>query len=204
MNLIQLKEYIPPGFISNVVTPKKLDYSDIRLICGDQTTFIDNCIYVGCLSDVPAEAYKGKLIGLITKHDADDTDMEFDRVILSEDANLLALYEELNSLLNSNNIGQIVNILSSIFTSTNLNHIINQTSRIMNNPVFLLDYNSRLLAYCSDQPIDDPDIKYLLEHGHMAHQYVRENRGSDISKNLFKSLTPLMVDAAMDLAMSCS
>lgn len=195
MNLIQLKEYIAPEFISNVVTPKKLDYSDIRLVCGTQTTFMDNCIYMGSLSDVPVEAYKGKLIGLITKDDADHADMEFDRIILSENTNLLALYEELKSLWNSNSIGQIVDILSMIFTSKNLNHIINQTSRIMGNPVFLIDYNSRLLAYCCDQPIDDPDIRYMLSYGHMAPQYVKETRGTDISKMLFNSMAPIMVEA---------
>ena len=195
MNLIQLMEYISPEYICKVVTPKKLDYSDIRLICGAETVFIDNCIYLGSLSNVPAEAYKDKLIGLITTHDADYTDMELDYIKLSDDANILALYEELRELWNNNNIGKIVTILSTIFNSTDIIHIVNQTSWIMNNPVVLLDYNSQLLAYCCEQPIDDPDIKYLLKHERLSPKYVKETRGKDISKMLLNSSAPIIVEA---------
>ena len=194
MNLAQLKNYIAPEFISEMTTPNNTDYSDIRLICGAETMFIDNCVYVGDLSDVPVEAYKNKFIGLITTNDVSCIGMELDYIKLSDDANILALYEVLRDLWNHNEINEIVNIMSLIFTSSNLNHIIDQTSRIMNNPVFLLDYNSRLLAYCCDQPIDDPDIKHLLEHGCLPPQYVRDTRGKDVSKMLLNSTSSIIVD----------
>lgn len=195
MNLIQLREYIAPEFICKVVTPLNLDYSDIRLICGEETVFIDNCIYIGNLSDIPAEMYRDKLIGLITTQDTDDLETDIDYIMLSKKTNILALYEQLKDLWNHNNVGNIITILSKIFTSTSLKHIIKQTSLILKNPVFMLDYNSTLLTYYCEQTIDDPEINYLLEHGTLPLQYVKERRCKEVSKMLLTNPTPIIVDA---------
>ena len=195
MNFHQLQDCISPEFITKIEIPRGLDYSDIRLICGADTHFLDNCIYLGSLAGVPEEGYKNRLIGLITTEGEGPAGGGFDCIYLSRKVNLLALYEELRELWNNNNIGNIVSTLGVIFASTNINHIVNQTSRIMNNPVFLMDYSSRLLAYCCDQPIEDPDINYQLQHGHMAPQYVREMRGNVIARKLLNSPVPIMIDA---------
>lgn len=195
MNMLQLKKHIAPTCISKVVTPKNLDYSGIRLICGPETMFIDYCIYVGSLTGIPYEAYQNKLIGLLTTEDLQAMRVQIDCIQLTDSTNMLALYEELRDLWNNSSIGKIVSILGTIFKSTNLDHIINQTSWIMDNPVFLVDYNSKLLAYCAEQPIDDPDMRYLIEHGHMSAQYVKETRNKDIYNRLLKSPTPIMLEA---------
>lgn len=85
--------------------------------------------------------------------------------------------------------------LGSIFASTNLDHIVTQTSRIMNNPVVLFDYNSRLLAACCQQPIDDPDTVQLLESGCLPPQYVKDMRKLDSAKELLRSSTPVLFTA---------
>lgn len=65
----------------------------------------------------------------------------------------------------------------------------------MNNPVVLMDYNSRLLAACCEQPVDDPDIKQLLETGHLPPQYVTEMRKMDTARQLLFSSTPMLFSA---------
>ena len=188
-------EHIPPESVIEAVKKNDLDYMEIRLICGTHTVFYDHCIYIGDLSDVPAEAYKDKRIGLITTNDADCAAMDADYIKLSDDVCLLALYEELRDLWNYNDIGQLVNILGRIFTSTSIDQIINQTAKVLNNPVVLFDYNSQLLAACCDQPIDDSDIRYLLDHGHMSTQFIKEARNANFHRVVLNSPAPVVFEA---------
>ncbi len=199
MNLSQLTEYIPHQYISEVVIKKNLDYADIKLICGANTVFFDNCLYMGDLSDVPGEAYKDKLIGLITTHNVDYSKSDLDCIKLGDNVNILSLYEELKNLWYYNDVGTLVDTLSRIFASNDFGHIINQTSHILDNPVVLFDYNSQLLASCCDQPIDDPDIQYLLEHGHIYTEYVKEARKDSLAKKLLNSPEPIVLEANGDM-----
>lgn len=195
MNMTQLMQYIPCELIRKASHPQDLDYFDIRLLCGQETEFIDNCIYLGSLADVPVSMYRDKSVGVITMDDTDGIDYGIDCIRLSEGTNMLALFEKLKELWYNSNIGSLVSTLGSIFSSTNLNHIVTQTSRIMNNPVVLFDYNSQLLAACCEQPINDPDIVQLLESGHLPPQYVKDMRKIDSAKQLLRSSTPVLFPA---------
>lgn len=192
MNITQLMQYISPELICQVVYPQNIDYLDIRLLCGAETEFINNCIYLGSLANISASLYQDKYVGIITTDSIDEIAARLDCIRLSGKVNMLALFEKLKELLYNRNIADLMSMLSSIFSSTNLNHIVTQTSRIMNNPVVLFDYNSQLLAACCEQPIDDPDIEQLLEKGYLPSQYVKEMRKLDTAKQLLCSSTPML------------
>ena len=51
VNITQLMQYISPELICQVVYPQNIDYLDIRLLCGAETEFINNCIYLGSLAN---------------------------------------------------------------------------------------------------------------------------------------------------------
>lgn len=195
MHIAQLIQYISPELIRETSSPQNLDYFDIRLLCGPETEFIDNCLYLGRLSDVPETLYRGRFVGIITTDAVDGLSHRLDCVRLSDGANMLALFERLKELWYNSNIGSLVSTLGSIFASTNLDHIVTQTSRIMNNPVVLFDYNSRLLAACCQQPIDDPDIVQLLDSGSLPPQYVKDMRKLDSARELLRSSTPVLFAA---------
>lgn len=192
MDMMQLTQYISPELICETAFPQNLDYFDIRLLCGTETEFINNCIYLGSLSEVPPDLYRDSSIGLITTDSVDAVSTRLDCIRLSGEVNMLVLFEKLKELWYNSNIGNLMNMLGSIFSSNNLKHMVTQTSRIMNNPVVLFDYNSRLLAACCEQPIDDPDIAYLLEYGYLSPQYVKKMRKIDSAKQLLRSSTPVM------------
>lgn len=195
MNMMQLTQYISPELICETAFPQNLDYFDIRLLCGAETEFINNCIYLGSLIDVPSELYWDSSIGLITTDSVDIVSSRLDCIRLSGEVNMLVLFEKLKELWYNSNIGHLMNMLGSIFSSNNLKHMVTQASHIMNNPVVLFDYNSRLLAACCEQPIDDPDIAFLLEHGHLPPQYVKDMRKIDGAKQLLRGNTPVLFPA---------
>lgn len=58
MNITQLMQYISPELICQVVYPQNIDYLDIRLLCGAETEFINNCIYLGSLANISASLYQ--------------------------------------------------------------------------------------------------------------------------------------------------
>ena len=55
MNITQLMQYISPELICQVVYPQNIDYLDIRLLCGAETEFINNCICLLYTSDAADE-----------------------------------------------------------------------------------------------------------------------------------------------------
>jgi hypothetical protein len=81
-----------------------------------------------------------------------------------------------------------------MFASKNIAFIVSQTSRILNNPVVLINYSSHLLASCCDQPIDDPDLQYLLEHGRMSPEHLNDARGWDLIETILNSSAPVVVE----------
>jgi sugar diacid utilization regulator len=198
MYMAQLLDHIPADSVRKATIKKALAYAGIRLIYGAQTKFEDDCVYVGSLSGVSAEAYKTKRIGLITV-DRDYDNEDFDCVTLADDVNILALYEELKNLWQYNDIAGVVATLSSMFTNKDIGSIINQTARILNNPVTLIDYRSNLLsAYC-DQPIDDPDMQYLFEHGRMSPKHLKDAYETGLPKTILNSLTPNIIESGPNM-----
>lgn len=81
--------------------------------------------------------------------------------------------------------------LGSIFASTNLDHIVTQTSRIMNNPVVLFDYNSRLLPAAHRRSRYRPAAGKRLPASPVCQGYAEAGG----AKELLHSSTPVLFTA---------
>lgn len=164
MNITQLMQYISPELICQVVYPQNIDYLDIRLLCGAETEFINNCIYLGSLANISASLYQDKYVGIITTDSIDEIAARLDCIRLSGKVNMLALFEKLKELLynrkltigDSNILGNICGILSQAVESR---------SKGRNHATLMsLQYENRLQALLDGESYDLSWVPSWLAH----------------------------------------
>jgi hypothetical protein len=191
-----LLEHIPRQSVVRAVLRANRRYLGVRLIHGADTDYADLFLYVGKSSQLPPVALS-KPIGLILQNDAglDIADVSADCVELADCVDLPALYEELIDLWHHNEIGASVSALTTLVNSGNIHVIVESASKILQNPIFILNKDSCLMDCHCDSPVDEENILHLLKHGHFSSEQLKRAHLSESCRMVVHNSAPAIVDS---------
>jgi hypothetical protein len=196
IDIVEVLEHIPKSSIRKKTLRGKQQYLGIKLIVGPGMEYADGYLYVGKSSQLTSDALK-KRIGLIVQNDSGLvlTREPIECIELEDDVNVLGLYEELVACWCSNEISTSVKVLTTMFGSKTIDSIIDSASKLLDNPIFILNERNELLAYSCSNQLDEFNYVYMLEHGKLSPEHLITAHSNSAYPLIRRSKTPILIDS---------
>ncbi|MBU5269408.1 MAG: helix-turn-helix domain-containing protein [Clostridium cochlearium] len=153
---------------------------DTKLITKHQNIFLTDILYVGKTSYLPKEIYKSNYCNLLLINDAH---IPIDKLFNTSCNNIIELngdqdiYEVFNKSKDFlfNNLEIINNsaiLLDSILKENSLNKIIEISSKLLDNPLILIDNSFKIIAYSNSYDITDIYWKENIKNGYCSYDFI--------------------------------
>ena len=88
-------------------------------------------------------------------------------------------------------------LLDCIIKGKELRDVIETGFEILGNPIMLMDTAYKVLAYKTNETIDDPVWADLVEHGYSSHKFVSLFKNERIIEKILKSDLPIILDTGV-------
>lgn len=172
-------------------------FSSIEIITLD-TVFRKNTLYLGFVSQVQDLDLTGIILFLI--NDAGNSLLHLVKnnyvVEFPEETKLDSLYERCNKLLKEK-----ISLLESAFTLLNtitdeldLDEIVDTASKLIDNPLIVLDNSYKVLAYSKSHKVEDYQWKQNIKRGFCTFEYIAGFNSIEGVKNSPNSNEPFIID----------
>ncbi len=179
-------------------------------IIAEDTSFLNNMIYIGKLSEA---VYRILSVSGITMLLINDLNINLDKlkcgdntvIVLPSNTNRDELYSACNRFLDIQDeiIENRHRLLDAYIADNSLPAILNHTSRIIKNPVMVLDNSFRLIAYSSERKGTDLVWAESIRNGYCSFEYISQfNKLSEIEE-IRKGDSPVMAGCLMSPMRRC-
>lgn len=167
-----------------------INFIDAELVTGKNTSYLENCIYVGKTSMFKGSLDKIRNASFILINDDDAilenyTSKGLEIIEINENEDILEIYNEVRAFFRKDEkYNEFKIALLEIFLSgEGLNKIINSASKLVGNPIVVLDLSYKILA---SSPIENiTDLLWLdnVKKGYCSYEFISELTKLKIIKN---------------------
>ncbi|MDR1536515.1 MAG: helix-turn-helix domain-containing protein [Clostridiales bacterium] len=194
ISFASVMECIPERAVLRAVLKENFMYSGVKLIYAGHADCPEGSICVGRSANLPPAHIKGKNVGLVVVNDSGADYEGIERLELDESVDLFSLYDELKELWCCCKIGGLVEAFHGISPGMGLSAIVSHASGLLGNPVIVVNSKYQLIGSCCMEPIDEPDIAFMLENGWISPIELNELLDSELARRISESQMPVIVE----------
>lgn len=201
ITMLDLLSKIPPEYIENISLKSNMSYAGVMMLYHKDIDIEDNIVYIGYTSNMPEYVDSNIHYGLIVINDkqVDFSVYQLDVVELKYDIIISKLYELLKETIYTYEYNTSFSIYKSMIKHNDLNIIIQRTSELLSgNPVILFDDKTNLIAYYTEQEIDDPSANHILTMGYSLPRHISDAHIEGTHKRLDENTMPITVEAGLN------
>jgi len=172
---------------------------DIKLVTKSQKEFNKQILFIGNSSDIDLTlSLKGAYFILI-ENDLEKTskllEQSIDVILLSDEEDLFSIFNDIKDIF-TNELQMMKSsaiLLNSLIQGKGLNYLINLASKILDNPIILIDSSFKVISNSSNHEITDVLWKDNIEMGYCSYEFIAEVKKLKSVRNSPKTNTPYIV-----------
>lgn len=191
---------IPAEYIETISLSSKRPYASVMMLYHKEIKIEDDTVYIGYTSYMPEHLDPGIHYGLIVVNDkqVDFSVHQSDMIELKPGVSVSKLYEILKETISIYEYNISFSIYNSMIKHNDLNILIQKTSELLGNPVILFDDKTNLIAYYTEQEIDDPSANHILTMGYSLPKHIKDAHVEGTHKRLDENTMPITVEPGLN------
>jgi len=188
-----IKQIAGPESLKIINCTDMFDISDVSLIDGFQTNYINNVLYFGYYEQLAEGCLPAQCILVKTEKALALKNISTDLALVNQESLFSGVNAAKAMVEGSRSKGFYAELISCAIRAQDINPIMNLAASKLGNPLILLDENFKVLSYSNVFSINDPLWTQNIQQGYCNYEFVTTVSEMEVVKNATLTLEPTVV-----------